>query len=446
MQNNTLWMSIRASGAGLTSGDRGRGRGAWRALFWAVFASVSAGCGGATAGSASVGGESHFLSACDVSCSDGLDCISGLCTRACRVGEASCLALSPVATCAVHGAEPTLGGICEASCLISGDCETLGSGYLCDGGSCRAPAGSSRAETGRGGAASLGGERGGEAGRSGSGPTALPLGLDEACALLRATPEPTLSLPPPSSEETLAALQGSWMSCDDPPVFPFAGFNVTGSRWQHLLATPNGFEQLDGFQHEGFIQLDEANDSEPGTRYQVAMAAWGWSRGGGFLFPDRLRIQLDGRLPDASLVHVPVSVLPQPLPFQAGERAGAAACAFGERGMRDVSASVDTAARALAGRWLRCSGPFPSTLEFAGESTLNLLADDGALISTTSFSFVNDLPDRVNEPGALAMSLGTLDGLGPFIVALSETPRKLYISAVLSDGEEASVGIYSAAP
>jgi hypothetical protein len=114
--------------------------------------------------------------------------------------------------------------------------------------------------------------------------------------------------------------------------------------------------------------------------------------------------------------------------------------------MRDVSASVDTAARALAGRWLRCSGPFPSMLEFEGESTLNLLDEYGALIGTTAFSFPNGLPDSANEPGALAMSLGTLNGLDHFVIALSETPRKLYMSAVLSAGEEASVGIYSAAP
>ena len=50
----------------------------------------------------------------------------------------------------------------------------------------------------------------------------------------------------------------------------------------------------------------------------------------------------------------------------------------------------------------------------------------------------------MNLPGTLLLSLGSLDGIEPFTVALSETPLKLYLAVPDANHEELLVSIYTA--
>lgn len=80
------WVVSRASIIATTNPPSARGDRAptffscWSALAVAA-AGVAGGCGGATSTTQLLGGESHFLDRCTTNCEDGLDCISGLCTR-----------------------------------------------------------------------------------------------------------------------------------------------------------------------------------------------------------------------------------------------------------------------------------------------------------------------------------------------------------------------------
>jgi len=119
-------------------------------LFW--------GCGG-TLGSSS-GGESHFLAYCDESCADGLNCISGVCTRGCVIDEDGCEDLHPDAECS-DSIEPGAVAVCDVSCTDDEQCESLGTSYNCVSGQCRNA--SNLATNGSGGT------DGGGSGGSGSG-------------------------------------------------------------------------------------------------------------------------------------------------------------------------------------------------------------------------------------------------------------------------------------
>lgn len=113
---------------------------------WTFALAVLAGaCGGTTANTPSLGSESHFLARCEGSCAAGLDCIGGICTRACLTASSSCTDLSPGASCTDQSVEPGAVAVCDVGCSALGDCAQLGDGYSCVDSFCRTgdePAGS----------------------------------------------------------------------------------------------------------------------------------------------------------------------------------------------------------------------------------------------------------------------------------------------------------------
>jgi hypothetical protein len=91
--------------------------------------------------------ESHFLTACDSSCTGDLACICGVCTTTCFSDE-GCEGFSPKAVCFEPepgscesdpggGAPPGSGGFCDFECEKNSDCDDLGADYECQDNFCR---------------------------------------------------------------------------------------------------------------------------------------------------------------------------------------------------------------------------------------------------------------------------------------------------------------------
>ena len=109
----------------------------FRRAFAAVTVGVVVACGGSVGGP-KVGGESHFLTRCDGSCGGGLSCISGVCTRGCVVSESSCADLATNAQCTDQSVEPGAVAVCDVACVGNAECASVGQGYQCTEGFCRA--------------------------------------------------------------------------------------------------------------------------------------------------------------------------------------------------------------------------------------------------------------------------------------------------------------------
>jgi len=129
--------------------------GSCRIALCATLGALLAGACGGTVGSKSpsIGSESHFLAYCEQGCGPGLDCIGGICTRACLTDQASCSDLATNAACTNQSVEPGEVAVCDVSCGSGGSCAALGADYACDHGYCRKPlsngsAGSGNAGTG----------------------------------------------------------------------------------------------------------------------------------------------------------------------------------------------------------------------------------------------------------------------------------------------------------
>src|SRR4051812_30471295 len=91
-----------------------------------------AGCG-RVASSSRVGSETHFLSPCTGECSQGLECLAGVCTVPCG-GDAECAPLDPAAACrASRTAQPDS---CQVTCASDEQCSTRDAGWACDEGRC----------------------------------------------------------------------------------------------------------------------------------------------------------------------------------------------------------------------------------------------------------------------------------------------------------------------
>jgi hypothetical protein len=118
-----------------------------RTLRWLLAGVLAVGCGGAVGNGQSTG-ESHFLDYCTSSCGDGLECISGICTRGCLVGDSQCGALNSNATCTNESVEPGNVAVCDVACQSTSDCAALGTEHECKAGYCRAgsPTGASCTE------------------------------------------------------------------------------------------------------------------------------------------------------------------------------------------------------------------------------------------------------------------------------------------------------------
>ena len=90
------------------------------------------------------GSETHFLKGCDATCGDGMQCICGVCTKACT-RQTDCNDLSGLASCAPLGprvaeqrcGDTELGAMCDAPCLGDFDCTKLAADRICDYGYCR---------------------------------------------------------------------------------------------------------------------------------------------------------------------------------------------------------------------------------------------------------------------------------------------------------------------
>jgi hypothetical protein len=131
----------------MKSGRRSFG---WRYLlvgFWL------AACGGAL-GSRTAGGESHFLRQCAAECGPGLECVSGVCTRGCLVGEDKCSDLAAAAICTDASIEPGALAVCDVSCESDAGCAALGEAFTCEDGFCRGSVLPGQSLSGDGGAGS----------------------------------------------------------------------------------------------------------------------------------------------------------------------------------------------------------------------------------------------------------------------------------------------------
>jgi hypothetical protein len=113
-------------------------------------AGVAGGCGSATSSTQLLGGESHFLDRCTTSCESGLDCISGICTRACVVGQESSCSPFSGAVCTSDSFALGAVAVCDVSCASSADCARLGADYGCWSGYCRGSSSASEVKAGAG--------------------------------------------------------------------------------------------------------------------------------------------------------------------------------------------------------------------------------------------------------------------------------------------------------
>ncbi len=101
---------------------------------------AGAGCGLVAKKGPEVGGESHFLHWCSGSCDEeGLECISGLCTKPCVVAEPNACTAFTGASCTDRSIEPGAVAVCDVSCVGDKDCAALGSDYSCQDSFCRGP-------------------------------------------------------------------------------------------------------------------------------------------------------------------------------------------------------------------------------------------------------------------------------------------------------------------
>jgi hypothetical protein len=174
-----------------------------RGLGWvcgfAVAAAVAvAGCGGHTDGPVG-GSESHFLAYCEDTCGDGLDCISGVCTRGCVVDQSDCSDLAASSMCTAESIEPGAVAVCDVSCSGDDDCSELGEDHRCDGGFCRKPSGQ-------------GGGSGGSTGSGGSGGDPNPTTCDVDGTIV----ESGSLVPNPESCGYCTCDDGE-LACDDAP-------------------------------------------------------------------------------------------------------------------------------------------------------------------------------------------------------------------------------------
>jgi hypothetical protein len=99
---------------------------------------AGAGCGRIAKNPPEVGGESHFLHWCSGSCDEeGLECISGLCTKPCVVAEPNSCSEFSGASCTDRSIEPGAVAICDVGCNSDAGCAALGGDPSCQGGFCR---------------------------------------------------------------------------------------------------------------------------------------------------------------------------------------------------------------------------------------------------------------------------------------------------------------------
>lgn len=102
------------------------------ALVW-IIASLTISC--AVAHEERLGGESHFLRACEESCADDFRCLAGVCTISCE-SDKTCASIHNAVRC------PDPSGIemvrtCELTCASDAQCASAAVGLVCAAGVCR---------------------------------------------------------------------------------------------------------------------------------------------------------------------------------------------------------------------------------------------------------------------------------------------------------------------
>ena len=102
-----------------------------RALAAAFVLAGAVACGAASVDTPS-GSETHFLARCSADCGGGLECVEGVCTRAC-VQDAECASLSTAAACA-PGASG--GKSCRVACDANDVCGAQNTAWSCASASC----------------------------------------------------------------------------------------------------------------------------------------------------------------------------------------------------------------------------------------------------------------------------------------------------------------------
>lgn len=136
-------------------------------LAGAVAAAAWTGCNGTTTIGGS--GETHFLAYCDdgTPCSDGLECVCGVCTVRCDgSGTGACDAVAAAASC--QPSDCSAARACDVSCDENADCALLGVAHTCESGRCREH-GSPNADAGDHGGESGGGNGAGGRPETGGG-------------------------------------------------------------------------------------------------------------------------------------------------------------------------------------------------------------------------------------------------------------------------------------
>jgi hypothetical protein len=101
---------------------------------WALLTIAGAFACGIAGDDAPLGSETHFLARCTAECGGGLECIEGVCTRACA-GDSDCTSLSASATCSAGG-NGSGAAHCGVPCSGDGDCRADSPDWACDTSSC----------------------------------------------------------------------------------------------------------------------------------------------------------------------------------------------------------------------------------------------------------------------------------------------------------------------
>jgi len=127
----------------------------------------------------------HFLEDCSVTCSDGLQCICGVCTKACAA-TSDCTTITAKATCTdTSSTDPSCttaasAKVCDVPCAATADCDSTAGAPVCVSGFCRSVATATMQPKGMaaggkdGGASGAGGK--GSGGRSDAGDAATSAG------------------------------------------------------------------------------------------------------------------------------------------------------------------------------------------------------------------------------------------------------------------------------
>ncbi len=108
--------------------------GPWGAVLLGLFTAVA--CGQTSSPGS---GETHFLIRCeDGTCSGGLQCLCGICSKPCSK-DSACSSLGESVTCVEHDEASctTVSKSCDVTCAEDADCRSVSLRHTCVGGLCR---------------------------------------------------------------------------------------------------------------------------------------------------------------------------------------------------------------------------------------------------------------------------------------------------------------------